>query len=107
MKPIEDNKVSFTIEFRGLWLDLEVIRKPDKVDQWGSFTILWVNEVRHADENITFLLSATALEEMELQLEQMIDKSKGRDVSSVVNKQHSLLGGNPLESFPSIFGDKA
>ena len=106
MKPIEDNRVSFTIAFRGVWLDIEVIRKPDMHDEWGSFTRVWVNEIRHADENITFMLSSDTIDAIESEIEEMIDKSKGRDVLSVVNKQQSILGNNPLDNFPTIRGSK-
>lgn len=64
-------KTTFNIQHKGIWLDVDVKRGVSKLDgrHW-----VYTQEVRHADEDITPILSALEFSQIDHIIEKELNK---------------------------------
>ena len=63
-------QVTFNIQYKGIWLDVDVKRGQSALD--GKHWV-YTQEVRHADENITPLLSALEFSQIDRIIEEELN----------------------------------
>jgi hypothetical protein len=64
-------RTTFNIQYKGIWLDVDVKRGQSALD--GKHWV-YTQEVRHADENITPLLSALEFSQIDRIIEEELNK---------------------------------
>ena len=64
-------RTTFNIEYKGIWLDVDVKRGQSALD--GKHWV-YTQEVRHADENITPILSALEFSQIDHVIEKELNK---------------------------------